>query len=215
MGSSPLTQGKLIKVGRCRLKIRLIPAHAGKTGRRMMPAGGLGAHPRSRGENGSVLSFYAGGGSSPLTRGKPTERGPARVRPWAHPRSRGENDRPTPKGLTLNGSSPLTRGKHLVKRTPPYRQGLIPAHAGKTSSGSRRASGGQAHPRSRGENLMRSPWFAMSSGSSPLTRGKPTFWHAGVLVGGLIPAHAGKTRTVSSTTRTRRAHPRSRGENGC
>ena len=70
MGSSPLTQGKLIKVGRCRLKIRLIPAHAGKTGRRMMPAGGLGAHPRSRGENGSVLSFYAGGGSSPLTRGK-------------------------------------------------------------------------------------------------------------------------------------------------
>ena len=32
--------------------------------------------------------------------------------------------------------------------------------------------------------------------------------------GGLIPAHAGKTRRSLSTAKTARAHPRSRGENG-
>ena len=50
-------------------------------------------------------------------------------------------------------------------------------------------------------------------GSSPLTRGKR---HASVrfqVVAGLIPAHAGKTRGRCARSRTRPAHPRSRGEN--
>ena len=50
-------------------------------------------------------------------------------------------------------------------------------------------------------------------GSSPLTRGKPRAplrrWPAWRL----IPAHAGKTPRRSSARMTRRAHPRSRGEN--
>ena len=51
------------------------------------------------------------------------------------------------------------------------------------------------------------------AGSSPLTRGK-----RGVPDGfprpiRLIPAHAGKTRTRRGSSRTARAHPRSRGEN--
>ena len=50
-------------------------------------------------------------------------------------------------------------------------------------------------------------------GSSPLTRGKPPpvsppWWRRG-----LIPAHAGKTIARARLASTRRAHPRSRGEN--
>ena len=70
-----------------------------------------------------------------------------------------------------------------------------------------------AHPRSRGENDL----FLVSKddtpGSSPLTRGKPRRAVAGRQPDGLIPAHAGKTRTSPSRTCAGGAHPRSRGEN--
>ena len=51
-------------------------------------------------------------------------------------------------------------------------------------------------------------------GSSPLTRGKPVNEVTERLGLGLIPAHAGKTLFDVSTGKQRRAHPRSRGENG-
>ena len=54
---------------------------------------------------------------------------------------------------------------------------------------------------------------ARNEGSSPLTRGK----HVGLRecdpAGGLIPAHAGKTKRSPRPTPQTRAHPRSRGEN--
>ena len=50
-------------------------------------------------------------------------------------------------------------------------------------------------------------------GSSPLTRGKPRTGATLDGIGGLIPAHAGKTRRGRGTACWRRAHPRSRGEN--
>ena len=71
-GSSPLTRGKRPAPARRGQGHRLIPAHAGKT-QLFRGRGGLGpAHPRSRGENRVVpCLFRVGGGSSPLTRGKP------------------------------------------------------------------------------------------------------------------------------------------------
>ena len=52
-----------------------------------------------------------------------------------------------------------------------------------------------AHPRSRGENrLIHWPPRTLV-GSSPLTRGKRRSHSSPVLVAGLIPAHAGKTRS--------------------
>ena len=52
-----------------------------------------------------------------------------------------------------------------------------------------------------------------ATGSSPLTRGKP-FLVVGVRFRrGLIPAHAGKTLIAAAQRDSRRAHPRSRGEN--
>ena len=53
----------------------------------------------------------------------------------------------------------------------------------------------------------------MSRGSSPLTRGKLETHGIRATPCGLIPAHAGKTPRLPSQALSRRAHPRSRGEN--
>ena len=53
----------------------------------------------------------------------------------------------------------------------------------------------------------------MILGSSPLTRGKPSYKASERSGNRLIPAHAGKTRNESAQLTKVRAHPRSRGEN--
>ena len=112
LGSSPLTRGKLRRNRVDRIGLRLIPAHAGKTGS-------------------SHVFSPRRSGSSPLTRGKrPLERNTemhtrlipahagkttrARCGSWstpAHPRSRGENGKNAVLEIRELGSSPLTRGK--------------------------------------------------------------------------------------------------------
>ena len=193
LGSSPLTRGKRAGAKLSSPVHRLIPAHAGKTPGDRPHHRVSQAHPRSRGEN--FFPGVAGGrgrGSSPLTRGKPRVFAPAivilRLIPahagkthfrrrnerghWAHPRSRGENAAYFWMSLYVVGSSPLTRGKRHSPycRRPPGR--LIPAHAGKTASPTRRSPPTAAHPRSRGENSQAKTIPARGPGSSPLTRGK-------------------------------------------
>ena len=70
-GSSPLTRGKRGHESPRRRRPGLIPAHAGKTRPRRRGRPPPGAHPRSRGENGSPkVDGESAAGSSPLTRGK-------------------------------------------------------------------------------------------------------------------------------------------------
>ena len=153
--------------------------------------------------------------------------------PRAHPRSRGENSARAAAIGPLLGSSPLTRGKRQHDRARGHPGGLIPAHAGKTSTASARpprtgahprsrgenvttviaSPGSPAHPRSRGENCPAYRWSRTTAGSSPLTRGKPMVSIGLSFFEGLIPAHAGKTGSNPARAGTRRAHPRSRGEN--
>ena len=59
--------------------------------------------------------------------------------------------------------------------------GLIPAHAGKTSSACGAVWSARAHPRSRGENTAASTATSAATGSSPLTRGKLDGFHGGLL----------------------------------
>ena len=212
----------------------LIPAHAGKTTRsrrcpRLPPA-----HPRSRGENESAsLGAVEEEGSSPLTRGKRRAHGhrhpPRRLIPahagktpcpprrslWAraHPRSRGENAVLGMMSMHENGSSPLTRGKPFLAGHRFPVTGLIPAHAGKTKEGKVAVLALGAHPRSRGENSYTASPEQDPKGSSPLTRGKLSGWMPRPRPRRLIPAHAGKTSSRSSTSTPPAAHPRSRGEN--
>ena len=215
-GSSPLTRGKRFPALVVGVSWGLIPAHAGKTRRWARPRRWSRAHPRSRGENRfSVSAGSTLAGSSPLTRGKPRKRGPCerqeglipahagKTRPWrpvtrptrAHPRSRGENlEIANPRG-EAEGSSPLTRGKPDPAHHHPARAGLIPAHAGKTRPRGLSLLHCWAHPRSRGENARRRVELLSVMGSSPLTRGKLGLAAHAQVPPGLIPAHAGKTRT--------------------
>ena len=233
-GSSPLTRGKQRRPRLRDPEPRLIPAHAGKTSSASSARADLRAHPRSRGENPRpARPSTASAGSSPLTRGKPQELPnlldglgliPAHAGktsigcvpltiPWAHPRSRGENVDRCERVTDNAGSSPLTRGKRAPGRGCRHRRGLIPAHAGKTTTSTAQQQPPRAHPRSRGENNCNSPPAAFTAGSSPLTRGKLPAPCVHAIGPGLIPAHAGKTIMTASQSLTIRAHPRSRGEN--
>ena len=234
-GSSPLTRGKLTRPGPRRDSPRLIPAHAGKTCPCPASRSPSAAHPRSRGENARTDgNGHRRCGSSPLTRGKPTES--PRVSPLlrlipahagkttstssqasyapAHPRSRGENTGKLMNGVTQRGSSPLTRGKRTERRQILRRRRLIPAHAGKTVNTQAPRISVPAHPRSRGENGPQRTPGERSGGSSPLTRGKQPLRAPRWRRRRLIPAHAGKTTASRLSYLTGTAHPRSRGENG-
>ena len=174
-------------------------------------------------------------GSSPLTRGKHNQaarpRASAGLIPahagktvllvggvgtaGAHPRSRGENGAFGRARSWTTGSSPLTRGKRYDDGQSSGRYGLIPAHAGKTPPVDQGPDPPWAHPRSRGENAARSAATPISSGSSPLTRGKHDRVRPREGRAGLIPAHAGKTITLGilkrpscgSSPLTRGKHP--------
>ena len=175
----------------------------------------MGAHPRSRGENAPIVSVLPfNQGSSPLTRGKqdggqhgreagrliPAHAGktllttPPRRLSAAHPRSRGENITRNCSQMVRVGSSPLTRGKRSLTVSRATLNGLIPAHAGKTTLTRTITTDTTAHPRSRGENGRAEGQQVAAGGSSPLTRGKHALVAASVNAWGLIPAHAGKTR---------------------
>ena len=214
VGSSPLTRGKRVEPLLHERRVRLIPAHAGKTQELASERAAITAHPRSRGENlASASTVLKKPGSSPLTRGKrkglqddgrdyrliPAHAG--KTGKWqvesppspAHPRSRGENSVVLDLSKAVSGSSPLTRGKRRAHGHghPPRR--LIPAHAGKTASRSSSAASTAAHPRSRGENPREALTLSSQGGSSPLTRGKPRGRAHRPPSRRLIPAHAGKT----------------------
>ena len=131
-GSSPLTRGKPEELQAWFEESRLIPAHAGKTTASPPASRTPAAHPRSRGENLSVVvQLPNSAGSSPLTRGKrsaefwrvvasgliPAHAGKTSIHLLspavleAHPRSRGENASRVWPLMVARGSSPLTRGK--------------------------------------------------------------------------------------------------------
>ena len=151
----------------------------------------------------------------------------------AHPRSRGEHTSTARPPRTYAGSSPLARGTRGVVGRCHRRRGLIPARAGNTNDreGHRRCRGGLiparagntwtvrqgtcrlwAHPRSRGEHLLRLRSRSIIGGSSPLARETLTDTSHPLRPSGLIPARAGNTSDSANCERRRRAHPRSRGE---
>ena len=172
-GSSPLTRGKRRVPRRRILREGLIPAHAGKTDVLVAPFGNKGLIPAHA--------------------GKTSRRAARRFRCWAHPRSRGENGKAPAPCEVGAGSSPLTRGKRQPGVPVGNVLGLIPAHAGKTVTTATAPPPMRAHPRSRGENVIKAATAAKITGSSPLTRGKLYFLNALRATRGLIPAHAGKT----------------------
>ena len=130
----------------------------------------------------------------------------------AHPRSRGEHLSPVWWNSCTVGSSPLARGTRLHIERHALGHGLIPARAGNTPLCVRWACPSWAHPRSRGEHTSAAAGSSPVRGSSPLARGTLLTIFDGLKAVGLIPARAGNTMGLTSSSYAARAHPRSRGE---
>ena len=115
---------------------------------------------------------------------------------WVHPHMCEENTYQIPVWICGPGSSPRVRGKQGRRRPGQRHEGLIPAHAGKTAKSNSLGGTNRAHPRACGENASDATDKFQNTGSSPRMRGKRFDAHSSAGIGGLIPAHAGKTCRV-------------------
>ena len=116
----------------------------------------------------------------------------------AHPRPCGEKMERTDKMLLIRGSPPHMRGKEAFKSHHYGRQGITPAHAGKSRSRRTCRPPGTDHPRPCGEKFSIASVIAKVMGSPPPMRGKvqPEFFKDAAAR--ITPAHAGKSLSKSS-----------------
>ena len=173
----------------------------------------FGSSPRVRGKRMAPPPNPPQPGLIPACAGKTYAHSPGRSVSRAHPRACGENAIFARSSFVAYGSSPRVRGKPRWQRSSGNTNRLIPARAGKTSSGRASSRGCGAHPRACGEN----PGAALPgqglSGSSPRVRGKHLRHGIRVPRAGLIPARAGKTLAIAHSIALSEAHPRACGEN--
>ena len=89
---------------------------------------------------------------------------------------------------------------------------ITPAHAGKSNVNRFSTEKLKDHPRTRGEKLFFANCQRLSVGSPPHTRGKAEKQQARSNIGGITPAHAGKSILPDQKSRLHGDHPRTRGE---
>ena len=189
-------------------------------------------HPRTRGVYGeSMCPGHMLAGSSPHTRGLltrqvredlggriiPAHAGftprPGRLPASSadHPRTRGVYCVGVAGRCILRGSSPHTRGLPGRRDAGHGARGIIPAHAGFTTSRWPPAHHRQDHPRTRGVYHLPVGGWQRPAGSSPHTRGLRQHLAGQDRLHGIIPAHAGFTVGAPSWGLRWRDHPRTRG----
>ena len=100
-------------------------------------AAAVGSSPLTRGKLAVAAASTWGGGLIPAHAGKTGQWKIQGLTFEAHPRSRGENAHDRPSRRKAGGSSPLTRGKLVNRDKLGGLSGLIPAHAGKTTTSRR------------------------------------------------------------------------------
>ena len=111
-----------------------------------------GSSPLTRGKLRDLRKDVQMAGLIPAHAGKTASSRRLTAATAAHPRSRGENETQAANASVDAGSSPLTRGKLTPVDLGDVAEGLIPAHAGKTTVARTWPPPPPAHPRSRGEN---------------------------------------------------------------
>ncbi len=89
---------------------------------------------------------------------------------------------------------------------------IIPAGAGNSSLARIQACGSSDHPRRRGELKVRFREESPNTGSSPQARGTLYIPERDLFIERIIPAGAGNSTEISSTTPVDADHPRRRGE---
>ena len=231
-GSSPLARGLLFHTPHPPSHVWIIPARAGFTYKPRSYGYFNADHPRSRGVYRSIRPGKRKcPGSSPLARGlllldpySPQEYRiiPARagftsegdrqaLSNTDHPRSRGVYHSPRFHYFWDRGSSPLARGLLCVCACVGPCMWIIPARAGFTGDGVAGYALVGDHPRSRGVYFRLSPQPNPTHGSSPLARGLRRGKGRRSRKWGIIPARAGFTPRLRTTSRIPWDHPRSRG----
>ena len=109
------------------------------------------------------------------------------------------------------GSSPRMRGSLILPVDCVGRGGIIPAHAGLTSSHTRAGSSLRDHPRACGAHIRNNNATNCELGSSPRMRGSPPTVCKLQSGTGIIPAHAGLTQHRMGRIQGPRDHPRACG----
>ncbi len=109
------------------------------------------------------------------------------------------------------GSSPRMRGSPGAGFDSIRAVGIIPAHAGLTPGAICYACAPWDHPRACGAHLMSNKQKKVVKGSSPRMRGSLTVVVAAAYDEGIIPAHAGLTKSATSFCVIPRDHPRACG----
>ena len=213
-GSSPHTRGARCVDDVLLERPGIIPAYAGSTGCATSARRRRRDHPRIRGEHLKTADGPdVAHGSSPHTRGArvgdaATLGGHGIIPAYAgstfaacvsispvrdHPRIRGEHARRSAWSPTRPGSSPHTRGAPSTAPVTSVSQRIIPAYAGSTTRKTLTRADPADHPRIRGEHEMMLHKNGLVVGSSPHTRGAPTFSAMLSPPLGIIPAYAGST----------------------
>ena len=171
-------------------------------------------HPRACGEHGLLVRYdEEHEGSSPRMRGTPRCCPRPSIRPRIipahagntfqsraprpsrrdHPRACGEHLTELTAGELETGSSPRMRGTRERELHAPQHVGIIPAHAGNTSTRFAAPRPRRDHPRACGEHAHHSSVSPAKEGSSPRMRGTRMRRIAERDCLGIIPAHAGNT----------------------
>ena len=210
----------------------IIPAHAGLTFYGLSSRFSCRDHPRACGAHRLLHTPHPlHEGSSPRMRGSrkirqpnkrcngiiPAHAGLTAVSPsmrsarWDHPRACGAHVRRRSGAFESMGSSPRMRGSRRAARDNLEAIGIIPAHAGLTSSVVNLEAVAMDHPRACGAHTSRKCQCGSSLGSSPRMRGSPLAAIPPCITLGIIPAHAGLTKFGTVYQYERRDHPRACG----
>ena len=104
------------------------------------------------------------------------------------------------------------RGKVSDTAYPSGAAGITPAHAGKRVNLSDYTLNTKDHPRPCGEKIASVAYMPVYLGSPPPMRGKDDATKITTFVGGITPAHAGKSRAAPLPRLIGEDHPRPCGE---
>ena len=162
------------------------------------PRTSRGSSPRARGTLRQCSTSSHEDRFIPASAGNTAPRTRAAGCPSVHPRERGEHPRNCRARSSSSGSSPRARGTPVHRRQPAFAGRFIPASAGNTVAGSRRAGRRTVHPRERGEHCAPRLATERTTGSSPRARGTHPAQGHWREAKRFIPASAGNTSRARS-----------------
>ena len=151
-------------------------------------------------------------GITPAYAGKSRKWTESQLRTWDHPRLCGEKRLVLGRTTAHTGSPPPMRGKAKCGSDNVSVQGITPAYAGKSLTGTVWTRPPRDHPRLCGEKPASSSLVRFQPGSPPPMRGKGPDRFGNCAHNRITPAYAGKRPAEHSVKRYERDHPRLCGE---